>query len=54
MMNGRKIAAILILALFVLSSCNRSTCPTYDSNTGEQKIKKSKKTTSGVYPKGMK
>lgn len=39
-----------------MGACHRSTCPTYDQKSGEQKSISGKKgkTTSGVYPKGMK
>jgi len=48
----------LLLTIFafgmMVSSCNRYGCKGIDQNTGEFKVKKKAKTTSGLFPKGKK
>lgn len=51
-----KIFLLLFIFAFGLtvSSCNRHGCKGIDQNTGEFKVKKKAKTTSGLFPKGKK
>jgi len=51
-----KYRVFLLLTIFALgltvSSCNRYGCKGIDQNTGEFKVKKKAKTTSGLFSKG--
>lgn len=50
----RKILFLFLAASLALGSCNKSTCPTYDTGGGEGTKGGSKtKTKSGLYPKKM-
>ncbi len=59
-MNRKSVSTRIILLLMVFafgvmaSSCNRYGCKGIDQNTGEFKMKKKAKTTSGLFPKGKK
>lgn len=45
----------MVFAIGVMvSSCNRYGCKGIDQTTGEFKMKKKAKTTSGLFPKGKK
>jgi len=55
-MKRRFVFLLLIVFAFgmTVSSCNRYGCKGIDQNTGEFKVKKKAKTTSGLFPKGKK
>jgi len=52
MFMKRKILFLCLAAAITLGSCNKSTCPTYDTGGGDTS-KGGGKTKSGVYPKKM-
>ena len=49
-----RIQIFLFIAVLVLSSCHKSTCPAFDPHAGERALKGSTgKAKSSVYPKNM-
>jgi len=52
---SRILLLLIVFAMTIMvSSCNRYGCKGIDQNTGEFKVKKKAKTTSGLFPKGKK
>lgn len=52
--NTFALVLVILFGVVLFPSCNRHGCPGIDKKTGEFKVKKNTKTTSGLIPKGKK